>query len=61
MQELVKECHSKNCEYCKCYSNNRCKVTIGGRLPIGYYYFVKLCENNPELAKALYNNEEVEI
>ncbi len=62
LQNTIRECINNGacCSICK-YSKDECIVKIDGYYPFeleSYYY---LCGNSPELAKALYTNEEIEL
>ena len=62
LQDIVKYCENKdyctNCRYCK---NGECFVKINGYIPGMLSDYVAICDDSPELAKALYTNEEVEL
>ncbi len=61
LQDIVKLCSSfDDCCYCV-YYNGKCVVNIDGLIPVRMLNYVDLCGNSPELAKALYTNEEIEI
>lgn len=60
LQEIVEYCSSNECKYCK-YDKGECVASINGLLPCEYINYVDLCNSSPELAKALYTNEELEL
>lgn len=61
LQDIVKHCVVTDfCNKCK-YYNAECMVSIDGCMPAYFEEYVNLCGNTPELAKALYTNEEVEL
>ena len=62
LQDIVKHCVVTDyCHKCKYYKNGECMVSIDGYTPAYFEYYVNLCGNSPELAKALYTNEEIEL
>ena len=62
LQDIVKHCAvSEYCHKCKYGKNGECMVSIDGQMPAYFEEYVNLCGNSPELAKALYTNEEVEL
>ena len=61
LQDIVNQCEGKECWNCKYDNNMNCSMAIGDLIPTAYVDFVRLCERHPELAKALYTNEEIEI
>ena len=62
LQDIVKHCVVTDyCHKCKYYKNVECMVSIDGCTPVYFEDYVNLCGNSPELAKALYTNEEIEL
>lgn len=62
LQDIVKHCVvTDNCHKCKYHKNGECMVSIDGGTPDYFEEYVNLCGNSPELAKALYTNEEIEL
>lgn len=61
LQDIVKNCYDTTCDCCKYCKNGDCIARIDGYIPMEYTKYCELCENLPELAKALYTNEEVEL
>lgn len=61
LQDIVKYCLEHKCEKCIYCRNGDCLVNIDGFIPCIYEEYYWLCGNSPELAKALYTNEEVEL
>ena len=62
LQDIVKYCSVKDeCSKCKYDKNGECTVNIDGCIPASFEDYVHLCGNSPELAKALYTNEEIEL
>lgn len=61
LQDIVNQCNGKDCWKCEYDNNMDCAMAIGGIIPSAYIDFVQLRERHPELAKALYTNEEIEI
>lgn len=62
LQDIVKHCLVTDyCIKCKYYKNGECMVSIDGCIPAYFEIYVNLCGNSPELAKALYTNEEIEL
>ena len=61
LQDIVSYCYGTTCDCCKYSKNGDCIVRIDGYVPSIFIDFFLLCGNSPELAKALYTNEEVEL
>lgn len=61
LQDIVKNCYNTTCDCCKYCKNGDCIVRIDGNVPMVYMDYYWLCGNSPELAKALYTNEEVDL
>lgn len=62
LQDIVKHCVVTDyCHKCKYDKNGECMASIDGHTPYIFEDYVNLCGNSPELAKALYTNEEVEL
>lgn len=62
LQDIVKHCVVTDyCHKCKYYKNGECMVSIDGCTPDYFEDYFNLCGNSPELAKALYTNEEIEL
>lgn len=62
LQDTIKNCIYKGacCAICK-YNKGECIVKIDGYYPFQLESYYRLCGNSPELAKALYTNEEIEL
>lgn len=62
LQDVVKNCIGNGacCAICK-YNKGECIAKIDGYYPFELESYYSLCGNSPELAKALYTNEEVEL
>lgn len=61
LQDVVRLCSNVECSKCQYDAQGECMIKIDGYIPcelMPYYY---LCDNSPELAKALYTNEEIEL
>lgn len=62
LQDAIKTCANTPCKTCEYNKNGECIAKINGDIPrdffLGYYC---LCKTVPELAKALYTNEEIEL
>ena len=62
LQDVVEYCISKpyctDCRYCK---RGECIVKIDGLPPFRFEDYVDICKSVPQLAKAIYTNEEIEI
>lgn len=62
LQDIVKHCVVTDyCHKCKYDKKGECMASIDGHTPHFFECYVDLCGNSPELAKALYTNEEVEL
>ena len=62
LQDIVKHCVATDyCHKCKYDKNGECLASIDGCMPAYFEEYVNICVNSPELAKALYTNEEVEL
>ena len=63
MQDIVKHCVAlqKDCYFCVYHKDGECLVNIDGYCPSDLESYYRLCCNSPELAKALYTNEEIEL
>lgn len=61
LQDTVKYCYDTACDCCKYCKNGDCIARIDGYIPMEFMPFCSLCDSLPELAKALYTNEEVEL
>lgn len=63
LQDIVKLCTSmqKECYFCAYHKDGECLVKIDGFIPSVFSEYVGVCDNSPELAKALYTNEEIEL
>lgn len=62
LQDIVKHCVVTDyCRKCKYDKNGECMASIDGVIPSYFEGYVNLCGNSPELAKALYTNEELEL
>ena len=65
LQDVIKNCididaccTGCNCKYVK---EGECIAKIDGYYPFELENYYRLCGNSPELAKALYTNEEMEL
>ena len=62
LQDIVEYCinkeHCTDCYYCK---SGACIAKIDGYYPFDLEEYYWLCHDVPELAKALYTNEEIEL
>lgn len=65
LQDVIKNCididaccTGCNCKYTK---DGECLAKIDGYYPFELENYYRLCGNSPELAKALYTNEEIEL
>lgn len=62
LQEVVEHClfqmDCTSCVYCK---NGDCLAKIDGFSPFLLAHYVELCKSAPQLAKALYTNEVLEL
>lgn len=63
LQDIVKHCVAmqKDCYFCVYHIDGECLVNIDGFTPNVFSEYVDVCGNSPELAKALYTNEEIEL
>lgn len=62
LQDIVKHCVVTDyCNKCKYDKNGECMVSIDGCAPAYFDDYVNLCGNSPELAQALFTNEEIEL
>lgn len=63
LQDIVKHCVAmqKDCYFCIYHIDGECLVNIDGFTPNVFSEYVDVCGNSPELAKALYTNEEIEL
>ena len=63
LQDIVKHCVAmqKECYFCVYNKDGECIVNIDGYIPSVFSEYVDVYGNSPELAKALYMNEVVEI
>lgn len=61
LQDIVSYCYDTTCDCCKYSKNGDCIVRINGHVPMVYIDYYWLCCSLPELAKALYTNEEVDL
>lgn len=62
LQDVVKHCEETYyCYKCKYSKNGCCDVMIDGYLPRDFNSFRVLYGSCPELAKALFTNEEIEL
>lgn len=62
LQDVIKDCIDIGacCATCK-YNKGECIAKIDGYYPFVFENYYRLCGNSPELAKALYTNEGVEL
>lgn len=62
LQDVIKNCIDNGdcCAICK-YNIGECIAKIDGYYPFELENYYRLCGNSPELAKALYTNEEIEL
>lgn len=63
LQDAVRLCIKKgsSCFKCKFNKDGECIAKIDGYIPIELESYYRLCGSSPELAKALYTNEEIEL
>lgn len=61
LQDIAKHCYDITCDCCKYSKNGDCIARIDGYIPMEFMTYFLLCDNSPELAKALYTNEEIEL
>lgn len=63
LQDVIRECINNNayCSVCKYDTTVECIAKIDGYYPFELEKYYRLCGNSPELAKALYTNEEIEL
>ena len=61
LQDIVKYCYDTTCDRCKYSKNGDCIARIDGYIPAEFIQYFWLCGISPELAKAMYTNEEVEL
>jgi hypothetical protein len=61
LQDIVKNCYDTTCDCCKYCKNGDCIARIDGYIPMEFMNYFWLCVSSPELAKALYTNEVVEL
>ena len=62
LQDIVEYCINKECcAYCQYCKSGECIAKIDGYYPFELENYYRLCGNSPELAKALYTNEEIEL
>ncbi len=62
LQDIVKHCVVIDyCVKCKYNKNGECMASIDGHIPSYFEDYVNLCGNSPELAQALFTNEEIEL
>ena len=61
LQDIVSYCYDTTCDCCKYCKNGDCIARIDGYIPGEFMKYLWLYGNLPELAKALYTNEEVEL
>ena len=63
LQDIVKHCVAmkKECYFCVYHKDGECLVNIDGYIPSVFSEYVDVCGNSPELAKALYKNEVIEL
>lgn len=61
LQDTIKECiNNANCSTCK-YGKSECVAKIDGYYPYELEEYYHLCGDSPELAKALFTNEMIEL
>lgn len=61
MRDAIRDCiNSAHCSGCK-YKKGECLAKIDGYYPSELEEYYWLCVDSPELAKALYTNEEIEL
>lgn len=63
LQDIIRHCLKIDvyCTGCEYFKNGDCVTRIDGYLPYELEEYYWLCGNSPELAKALYTNEEIEL
>lgn len=62
LQDAIKNCIDNGdcCAICK-YNKGECIAKIDGYLPFELENYYRLCGSSPELAKAIYTNEVIEL
>lgn len=62
LQDIVYYCINKeHCTDCQYFKSGECITKIDGYYPFDLEEYYHLCCDSPELAKALYTNEEIEL
>lgn len=63
LQDIIKDCITVGacCVICRHVKGGECVAKIDGYYPFELENYYRLCGNSPELAKALYTNEEIEL
>lgn len=62
LQEIIEYCINKaHCTDCQYFKSGECITKIDGYYPFDLEEYYHLCCDSPELAKALYTNEEIEL
>lgn len=61
LQDVVRLCSNVDCSKCRYDIQGECIIKIDGYLPCELMSYCDLSDNSPELAKALYTNEEIEL
>lgn len=62
MRDAIRDCiNSAHCSGCKYNKKGECLAKIDGYYPSELEEYYWLCVDTPELAKALYTNEEIEL
>ena len=61
LQDAIKICTNSSCKMCKYNKNGECIAKIDGYIPQVFLAYYCLCKTVPELAKAIYTNEEIEL
>ena len=61
LQDVIRVCINTTCKTCDYNKNGDCIAKIDGYFPHELEEYYWLCGDSPELAKALYTNDEVEL
>lgn len=61
LQDVVRLCSNVDCSKCQYDIQGECIIKIDGYLPCELIAYYDLCASSPQLARALYTNEEIEL
>lgn len=62
LQDVVEHCINKAyCTNCRYWKSGECIAKIDGFPPFTFEDYFAICKSVPQLAKALYTNEEIEL